>query len=106
MKEIYIVSLDWACDDSKGLDIYTFMTYQAALEKFNNLIEDECNPDNSWVGDLAFDEYGNVQSGYDVSTNDVKHCKEQENLYWNVDDLYNYCRYSYIRLEKKELLGD
>ena len=62
MKEIFIVSLDWACDDNKGLDIYAFTTYQAAYEKFNDLIKDECNPDNSWVGDLAFDENGILSS--------------------------------------------
>lgn len=106
MKEIYIVSLDWTCDDSKGLDIYAFTTYQAAYEKFNSLIKGECNPDISWVGDLAFDENGCIQSGYDVSTNDLDGRKaKQENLYWNVDDLYNYCRYSYVSLEKI-LLGD
>ena len=106
-KEIFIVSLDWACDDNKGLDIYAFTSYQAAYEKFNDLIKDECNPDNSWVGDLAFDENGCVQAGYDVSTNDLDGRKEsQENLYWNVDDLGNSCRYLYIFLERKELLGD
>lgn len=107
MKEIYVVSLDWSCDDSKGLDIYAFSTYQAAYEKFDSLIKEESDSDISWVGELAFDEKGCVQSGYDVSTNDLDDRKEkQENLYWNVDDLYNYNRYSYIRLDKKELLGD
>ena len=107
MKEIFVVSLDWACDDNKGLDIYAFTTYQAAYEEFDRLIKAECDPEISWVGSMVFDEYGCVQSGYDVSTNDCNGAKErQENLYWNVDDLGNYSRYSYISLERKELIGD
>lgn len=100
-KNIYMILFDWSTTDSDGIETFLFHRFEDAVNKFNKLIEDERNPDVSWVGSEAFDEHGNVNDGYELdrNTND----KRAENLYWRVVDKNDYNRRSFIDLYKKEI---
>lgn len=100
-KNIYMILFDWSTTDSDGIETFLFHRFEDAVDKFNKLIEDECNPDISWVGAEVFDENGNVNDGYELdrNTND----KRAENLYWRVVDKNDYNRRSFIDLYKKEI---
>ena len=63
--KVYTVTLEWLFDDNQGLEIEIFDTYEKAKNYFYNAIKNEQNPDNSWVGDMAF-ENGELQDGYEL----------------------------------------
>ena len=101
---VYVVMLEWATTDDAGVDYYLYKNYNGALKKFIDLMEDELNPDISWVAD-AFDENGEVKDGFELDCNtDNKHSGDCD-LYWRISATYDY-RYSYITLTKKEIIGD
>ena len=102
---IYVVMLEWKTEDDNGIDYYLYKNYNSAVNKFNGLIEDECDADISWVGSQVFDENGNINEGFTLECNtDIKDNGERD-LYWKVSDDYG-CRYSSITLTKKEIIGD
>ena len=98
---IYLISFDWSTTDSDGIETFLYHDYKAACEKFNEIIENECDTDLSWVGDEVFDENGDVNDGYelDCNTND----ETAEELYWHVVDKSDYNRRSFIDLMKREV---
>lgn len=102
---IYVVMLEWKTEDDNGIDYYLYKNYNSAVNKFNGLIEDECDADISWVGSQVFDENGNINEGFTLECNtDIKDNGDRD-LYWKVSDNYG-CRYSSITLTKKEIIGD
>lgn len=52
--KVYLVKLDWSTEDSNDVEITVCGTYEKAYAKFKELIADEMNPDNSWVGELKW----------------------------------------------------
>ena len=44
--KVYVVSLQFATDDADGVDIEVFGTYDKAVKRFKELIENEKNPKN------------------------------------------------------------
>lgn len=100
-KDIYMILFDWSTTDSDSIKTFLYHHYEDAVAKFNELIEDECNPHLSWVGENVFDENGDVKDGYDLDCNtDDKNAKK---LYWHVVDKSDYNRRSFINLIKKEI---
>ena len=102
---VYVVMLEWATSDDAGVDYYLYKNYDSALEKFNGLIEDECDAEISWVGSEVFDENGEVNEGYELDCNTDNEYSGYCDLFWRISATYDY-RYSYITLTKKELIGD
>lgn len=100
---VYFVMLDWLTPDDHDTDYYHFKNYSDALNKFNSLIEDECNADISWVGSEVFDENGEVNEGFELSCNTDFEKQDERNLYWSVSDTDKY-RYSSITLTKVKIL--
>lgn len=97
---VYVVMLEWITSDDQGIDYYIYRNYRKAVNKFNSLIEDECDSDISWVGDEVFDENGEVNESFTLECNtDIKD-KSNRDLFWKVSDKYD-CRYSNITLTKK-----
>ncbi len=97
-----MILFDWSTTDSDGIETFLYHDYDAARKKFNELIEEEHNPEMSWVGDEVFDENGNVNDGYDLETNIYD--ETAESLYWHVVDKNDYNRRSFIDLMKREIL--
>jgi hypothetical protein len=98
MTELYMVTLDWSTDDDEGLEQEFFTNYKEAALRFNEMIENEKNPNLSWVGDKAFDDSGKVNKDYELD-----YCLQSEsdgNLYWNIVDRYDYYCHSFISLKK------
>lgn len=52
--KVYLVQLDWSTEDSNDIELFVYGTYDKAYEKFKELIANEMNPDNSWVGELEW----------------------------------------------------
>ena len=52
--KVYLVNLDWSTEDSNDIELFVCSTYEKAYEKFKELIANEMNPDNSWVGELEW----------------------------------------------------
>lgn len=99
--KIYLILFDWSTTDLDGIKTFHFHHFEDARKKFNELIENECNPDLSWVGSEVFDENGGVNEGYELDCNsDDENAKE---LYWHVVDKNDYNRRSFIDLTKKEI---
>lgn len=97
---IYVVMLEWTTEDGNGIDYYLYKSYSAAKEKYDRLIEDECDADISWVGSQVFDELGEVRDGFILECNTYITESGIRDLFWRVSDKYD-CRYSNITLTKK-----
>lgn len=98
---VYIVQFDWSTTDCDGIETYLYYRHEDALDKFNELIENESDADLSWVGSEVFDENGDVNDGYDLECNTDD--ENAESLYWHVVDKSDYNRRSFIELFKREI---
>ena len=98
-KYIYLVTLDWAFDDQHGLEIYPFREYDAAYDKFKDLMGHEVQ--TTWLGE-AMDEDGNSNDGYDVCVDDNN--SGDLDVYLYAIDETHFGRYTDIELQKKEIL--
>lgn len=78
-KFVYVILFDYSTDDCSGIDLYIFDTYQKALNKFNEIIEQEKQPEMSWVGE----KFKNNTFDYELDTN-IENAKEGVELWWNV----------------------
>ena len=67
-KIVYLVLFDYSTDDCNGIDINLYDSYQKAINKFKQIIEQEKNPNMSWVAN-AFDEDDNLINWYELDTN-------------------------------------
>ena len=52
--KVSLVNLDWSTEDSNDIELFVYGTYDKAYEKFKELIANEMNPNNSWVGELEW----------------------------------------------------
>ena len=115
-KNIYLILFDWSTTDCDGIETFLYYRFEDALKKFNELIENECDSDMSWVGDEVFDENGEVNDGYELDCNTDNENAENgyeldcntddenaESLYWHVVDKNDYNRRSFIDLFKREI---
>ena len=100
-KTIFMVQFLWSTEDDSGEEHYHFWEYGAAYKKFNEIVTAECHPQMSWVGDLALDENGNVNQGYEAEIPAAPEGEEELRFY--VADSDNRDIYSLITLERVEV---
>ena len=100
MKKVYIVQFDWSTFDEKEIELFVFDSFEKAYQKFQSLIADEMNPDNSWVGNL--DWKNGLSKQYEFFSN--KSNDEKQSPFWYITDLYNPEMYVHIDLFSKEVL--
>ena len=67
--KIYLVLFQYCTDDCDGVDTQAFSTYEKAVERFNEIIENEKNTDMSWAGN-AF-ENDKLQHNYELDCNET-----------------------------------
>ena len=97
-KFVYVILFDYSTDDCSGIDLYIFDTYQKALNKFNEIIEQEKQPEMSWVGE----KFKNNTFDYELDTN-IEDAKEGVELWWNVTDRNDWYFHDFLDLKIKEI---
>ncbi len=100
MKKAYTIVFDWSMEDANGINVEIFDTYEKAVATFNEIIEDEHNPDISWAGD-AWDENGDLLEDYELDCNEQFTDGKEHELWWNLECKHN--RYLYNHLELRIL---
>lgn len=101
--EIYLILFDWSTNDCDGIETYLYYRFEDALQKLNELIENECDPDLSWIGLEVFDKNGDVKDGYELDCNMSDKNAQNLYLYWHIVDKNNYNRRSFIDLSKRKI---
>ena len=99
---VYMVRVAYSTDESDGIVTHLYKNFNDAVTKYYQIIHEECEPENSWVGNEVFNEYGEVNEGYTVDYNEYE--EREMDLYWTVVDDYNYNRHTFIDLMKLEVL--
>ena len=99
-KYVYMVEFDWSVEDGCDIETELFATYDKALERYNQLVNEEKNNEDGWVHDV-FGPNGTILKGYTFEEYGNK--EKQEDLYWScvMDEWYEY--HSIIQLKKLEV---
>ncbi|MBO5067012.1 MAG: hypothetical protein J6C62_01250 [Clostridia bacterium] len=99
-KYVYMVEFDWSVEDGCDIETELFATYDKALERYNQLVNEEKNNEDGWVHDV-FEPNGTILKGYTFEEYGNK--EKQEDLYWScvMDEWYEY--HSIIQLKKLEV---
>lgn len=63
---LFLVQFVWRTEKDDGVENHLYRDYAAAYNKFKEIVEGECDPARSWVGDLALNANGEANSGYEV----------------------------------------
>lgn len=87
--KIYLVLFQYSDENCDGVDMQAFSTYKKAVERFNEIIENEKNLDIGWAA-YAF-ENGELQHDYELDCSDFTDGEEHE-LWWNL-----FCKLNYLR---------
>ncbi len=99
-KYVYMVEFDWSVEDGCDIETELFATYDKALERYNQLVNEEKNNEDGWVHDV-FKPNGTILKGYTFE--EYVNKEKQEDLYWScvMDEWYEY--HSIIQLKKLEV---
>lgn len=82
--EVYTIVFEWIVDGADGIDVEVFDTYEKAVKRFNEIIENEKHEPNGWV-DKAFDENGDLlEEDYDLDCNDPFTDGKEHELWWRI----------------------
>ena len=100
-KYIYMVRVCYSSEDYEGIDTHIHKTFNGALANYNNLIEIECSPTFSWVGEYAFDENGRLNEGYEIDNTSYE--GKEKDLLWEIRCKYDWYRRITIQLLKLEV---
>lgn len=79
-KYVYMVEFDWSVEDGCDIETELFATYDKALERYNQLVNEEKNNEDGWVHDV-FEPNGTILKGYTFEEYGNK--EKQEDLYWS-----------------------
>ena len=104
MDKVYIVKLDWSTEDSNDSEITVYGSYDKAYAKFKELIADEMKPENSWVGDLAWENGVPADDKIELDFLDRRSDTDETECYWLITDTWNFGVHTYISIGVKEVL--
>ena len=95
MNSVYMIKFMWSTDDDSGCEIELFNNYDDAVKRFNEMTENEKDPDLSWVAD-AFED-----GKFDDENYELSYYTGTDYMYWSVNkrDYSNF--YSTIILSKE-----
>lgn len=102
--KVYLVKLDCSTEDSNDVEITVCGTYEKAYEKFKEMIADEKNPQNSWVGEIEWDNDVPKDDKIEFDFLDRRSDSDETECYWMVTDTWNYGVHTFISIEIKEVL--
>lgn len=80
MKKIYLVVFQYSMEDKDGVETQAYNSYKKAVNRFNEIIENEKRYDTSFTID-AFEEDGTLFHNYELDRSDFTDGKEHE-LWW------------------------
>ena len=103
-KKVYIVKLDWSTEDGNDTELTVYGTYDKAYAKFKELIADEMNPENSWVGELEWKDGIPADDKIELDFLDRRNDTDETECYWLITDTWNFGTHTYISIEIKEVL--
>lgn len=82
--KVYTIVFEWVVDAADGIDVEVFDTYEKAVNRFYQIIEDEKNEPRSWVG-KAFDENGDLlEADYYLHCNEPFTDGKEHELWWRI----------------------
>ena len=94
---IFIIKLDYSTEEYHDVELFAFQDYDKAYDKFKELILNERQPENSWVGNLDFDDDGEpVSKHYELDYEDNNTC--ESDVWWRIEDQWDSRYYVYIDL--------
>ena len=98
--KVYLVVFEWSTEVDSDTDIEVFDSYEKAVIRFNERINDE-KTDMSWVHD-AFDEDDNILNEYyfDECQPDMR---LETYAYWHIVDPCNWRMHDYIAIVPQEV---
>ena len=77
---------------------------EKAYEKFKELIANEMNPNNSWVGELEWENGVPKDDKIEFDFLDRRNDADETECYWLITDTWDYGIHIYISIEIKEVL--
>ena len=98
----YTIVFEWSTDDENGVDVEVFDSYEKAVHRFNEIIEDEHSPEMSWVSN-AWDENGDLLHGYELDCNEQFTDGEEHELWWNIECKNDWYLHDYLELRILEI---
>lgn len=101
MKKIYLVLFQYSTDDCDGVDTQAFSSYEKAVERFNEIVQAEKTPGNSWAAN-AF-ENGKLQHNYELDCNDTFTDGEEHELWWYLTCKMDWYLHDFIELRILEV---
>ena len=100
---IFIIKLDYSTEEYHDVELFAFQDYDKAYDKFKELILSERQPENSWVGNLDFDDNGEpVSKHYELDYEENNTCESE--VWWRIEDQWDSRYYVYIDLLVLEVL--
>lgn len=99
--KVYLVKLDWSTEDSNDVEITVCGTYEKAYAKFKELIADEMNPDNSWVGELEWKNGVPKDDKIEFDFLDRRNDTDETECYWLITDTWG-LRHPYLYLYRNQ----
>ena len=84
--KVYLVKLDWSTEDSNDIELFVCGAYDKAYEKFKELIANEMNPDNSWVGELEWKNGVPKDDKIELDFLDRRSDTDETECYWMITD--------------------
>lgn len=97
MDNVYMIKFMWSTDDDSGCEIELYKSYDDAVKRFNEMTENEKNPDMSWVSE-AFND-----GQFDDETYELNYYTGSEYMYWSVSMRDDGNFYSTIILTKERV---
>ncbi len=101
MEKVYIVQYNWSTFDDKKIELFVFDSFEKAYQKYQSLIADKLNSDNSWIGQIDWEDE-QVYKRYEFFNNKGNY--KNKCPYFYITDLYNPEMYTYIDLFSKKIL--
>ena len=101
--KVYLVKLDWSTDSGNDVELTVYDAYEKAYTKFKELIADEMDPENSWVGDLEWKDDVPQDDRIELDFLDRRNDTDETECYWLITDKWNGA-YTYISIQIREVL--
>lgn len=101
-KKVYEILLRYSTDENAGVDSFIFESYEKAIKKFNEIIEEE-KTYIYWIKN-AFESEENLKD-FDFDTNiEIEYNDTTEHeLYWEITNKYDWYQHDFLELRIKEL---
>lgn len=99
--KIYLVLFQYSTEDCDGVETQAFSTYEKAVERFNEIVENEKKPEISWVPNAY--ENNVLQDNYELECNTKFTDGKEHELWWNLTCKLDWYLHDFIELRILEV---